>query len=292
MFVAATAVGCTAAATTDPAGSGRNGQGRELTDTEEVLTERAEERLVKQCMERAGFRYWEGPIVSAEQRKGYGYVLDDVEWAKKYGFGGQLEAKAQQDRRRDPNISYLKKLSQAERARYDKALDGDGTGRTLSVELPTGGTVRTPGDGCRAEAKDHLYGDYETWFRVKKTAESLTPLYVPDLTRSERFVKALKEWSDCMRKAGHDYADPPRIRAELEELVDGLSPAEAHAVEVPLAVDEATCASTTSLADTARGLEREFRDKNLARYSDEIAAYQDMRLAALARAKDIAGPAG
>ncbi|WP_328868724.1 hypothetical protein OHT76_00650 [Streptomyces sp. NBC_00287] len=54
------------------------GQERDLTGAEEVLVELAESLLVKKCMEGRGFRYWAGPIASAAERQGDGYVLDDV----------------------------------------------------------------------------------------------------------------------------------------------------------------------------------------------------------------------
>jgi hypothetical protein len=263
---------------------------KELTAAERALLRHAEELLVKQCMEAAGFTYWAAPAAVVEQSKAYGYVLDDVAWAKRNGYGGRLEAKAVKARLNDPNLAYLEKLPATERVRYDRTLAGDETGRMLSVDMPTGGTVRTPADSCRATAAERLYGSYETWFRVRKTTDSLTPLYVPVLKREKRFVTALKAWSTCMRTAGHTYADPPAVRAELEELTDGLSDADAHAVEVELAVDEATCAQRTSLADTARALEGEYRAEKLPRrYRDAIATRRLLEAAALDRAEDITG---
>ncbi|MGW7080025.1 hypothetical protein [Streptomyces sp. NPDC054866] len=260
----------------------------DLTDAERIRVRQAEELLVKKCMEGKGFKYWVARIPTVEERKGQSYALDDIAWAKRYGYGGELEKKAEKARRNDPNLAYLDKLSTAERARYDRTLDGDDTGRMLSAELPTGGTVRTPAHSCRAVAGERLYGNYETWYRVQKTTDNLTPLYVPDLLREERFVTALKSWSACMRKAGHPYADPPAVRAELEELVDGQSDAKAHAIEVELAVAESTCAKRTALADTARTLEREYRTKKLPRrHSEAIATRRTMEAGALARAEDI-----
>jgi hypothetical protein len=112
---------------------------------------------------------------------------------------------------------------------------------------------------------------------------------VPDLVEDKRFTHAVEQWSTCMRRAGHDYADPPAIRRELPSLTKGLSSEKSYAVEVGLAVAEATCATGTPLADTARALDTEYRDKKLGRYATDITTYRRMALAALARAKDIAG---
>lgn len=51
-----------------------------------------------------------------------------------------------------------------------------GTGRTeLSLQLPTGYTVRAHTDGCLAAAQRTLYGDQRRWFRVSTIANNLRP---------------------------------------------------------------------------------------------------------------------
>ncbi|NGO81093.1 hypothetical protein G6045_36345 [Streptomyces sp. YC504] len=295
-LTAFTAVGCASSV-----GDGKNpdrpaqdfthsnlkGQERDLTDAEEILVEHAESILVKECMEGKGFRYWVAPRASVAERQGGGYILDDVNWARTYGYGREFEKKAEQARLADPNAAYANALPKADLVRYTKTLDGDLSKGKLSVNLPSGGTVSTTSTGCLAEAKGKLYGDTATWFRVNKIGTSLTPLYVPHLVKDPRFVKAVETWSRCMRKAGHAYASPAEIREQRHALTQGMSADRAHATEVQLAVTEATCAVKTSLGKTARALEREYRAKKLQAYSEDIAAYQRMRLAALPRAENI-----
>ncbi|MGW3567810.1 hypothetical protein ACWDSL_28820 [Streptomyces sp. NPDC000941] len=291
LIVAVAMTGCTAVATGEPSQPRKTGArtpGRELTDAEQVRVERAEEILVKKCMEREGFTYWVGRVPSVPERQSYSYVLDDVGWAEKYGYGTRLQQEAEEARLNDRNIAYENALPKAERIRYSKALDGRPSSDVLSAELPGGGTIETPRSGCRADAKGRLYGDFPAWFRVEKTATNLTSLYVPDLVKDKRFLGAVETWSRCMRKEGHDYADPSELRQELPALTKGLSPAKAHTTEVELAVVEATCATETSLGNTLRTLENEYRDKKLKRYRDDIAVHQRMGLAALARAEHIA----
>ncbi|WP_199551063.1 hypothetical protein [Streptomyces sp. N35] len=86
------------------------GQVRDLTDAEEVLVEHAESILVKKCMEGKGFPYWVAPMASVAERQGNGYVLDDVNWARSYGYGGEFEQKAEQARPADPNAAYANSL--------------------------------------------------------------------------------------------------------------------------------------------------------------------------------------
>lgn len=293
VIVTAAAAGCTASATTEPSGSTASqgtGQGRDLTDAEQVVVARAEGLLTKKCMAAQGFKYWVEPITSVDERKSAVYVLDDISWVRKHGYGGRLARAA--ERAGNPNFTYFNAFSREDRVRYTRTLEGTSSD-TVSVELPRGGTVEGYAGGCRAEAQGELYGDYETWFRVSTITENLGPLFLPDLMKDRRFVHALKSWSSCMHKAGHDYRSPEHLREELARSTDGLPDGKAHAVEVELATAEAVCAGddASALADTARALEREYRAKKLKPYADTIATHQRLQHSALARAEDITGAA-
>jgi hypothetical protein len=279
--------GCTAS-DGRPATHGRPadvGKLRDLTYAEQVTVERGEDLLVKRCMKKRGFPYWIGPIASVADRQGQGYVLTDVAWAKEYGYGGQLRERAERERLADRNIAYARALPKRDLLRYSSALDGTLSGGVVKVRLPTGGTVWTARGGCRAQAMSDLYGDFPTWFRVKKTAQNLTALYAPDILADARFKRALTAWAACMSKAGHPYADPQQLRRKLPGLTKGAGPKAAHDIEVGLAVAEATCANSTPLAGTARTVERELRREKLRPYRDDIATFQRMNLTALVRAR-------
>jgi hypothetical protein len=259
----------------------------ELTDAQQIEIEQAEEYLIKLCLARHGFSYWVEPPVSAEERREFGYVIYDVAWAQRYGYGGSIQRELMRAKQDDPNLAYRATLSPADRIRYSRTLGGSPSDGMLSVELPGGGTVMTPRGGCNGEASDRLYGDRETWFRIENVATNLTPLYVPDLVRDPRFTTALNAWSACMRGLGYPYLSPDEIRSALPRLTDELPDAQAHATEVELAVAEARCANTSSLAEIARGLEREYSAPVRERYADEIATYLRLQHAALVTAREI-----
>ncbi|MFJ8190675.1 hypothetical protein ACIQ8D_13015 [Streptomyces sp. NPDC096094] len=237
-------------------------------------------------MQRQGFRYWPGPVASVAERKAGGYVVDDVDWARRYGYGRSFDAAAEEARRSHPNITYANALPEKERMRYSRALDGD-FDDTLTVELPSGGSVRTPRTGCYAEAREQLYGDHPAWFRAKKTVTSLTPLYVPRILRDERLVTAVTAWSHCMKGAGEPFESPDEIRRKRDGLIRGMSESQARKAETALAVTEAECARKTSLGKIARALEKEYRERTLRDYAEEFSAYQRMRMSALAQAGDL-----
>ncbi|AMW15065.1 hypothetical protein A4E84_39800 [Streptomyces qaidamensis] len=298
LIVISTAVGCTTG-TDEQSGSAQpqrdtsakstRSQGRELTAAEEVLVRRAEQLLIKECMTDKGYPYRIGPLPTVDDLKGNGAFLTDVGWARRNGYGSRLQAKAQKID--DPNGAYANALPREEGTRYTDALLGSPSSAMLTAELPAGGTVRTPRDSCLTEARGRLYGDFETWFRAEKTATNLTPLYAADLAKNRRFTDAVEQWSVCMRIAGHDYATPTKAREGLPKLTRGLNEQKAFAVEVRLAVAEATCAGQTHLTRTIRALEAEYREKLLDRYGDAVATHQRMNLDALARAEKITGSA-
>ncbi|MEU1483175.1 hypothetical protein [Streptomyces sp. NPDC005752] len=258
---------------------------RDLTVPEEMEIEYAEYALVKKCMEDKGFTYWMGPVASADARRAGRYVNDDIAWAKKYGYGRPFDEAAEKDRREHPNVRYPNGLPRKDRIRYNTSLNGD-YDDVLRVDLPAGGTMETPREGCWAEARNRLYGDLETWFKAKKTVTGLSPLYVPDILADERLRKAVAAWSSCMKKAGLPFSSPEQLREKRIARTEGMSSGEARTYETELAVSDAGCAVESSLGKTARALEREHLSVLLKEYEKENTTYQRMRLTALAHARE------
>ncbi|PUB27771.1 hypothetical protein C8K30_104221 [Promicromonospora sp. AC04] len=290
--VAVAVVGCTTAAGSEMSGADAADVDaatteRALTDAEQMLVDEARELLIEDCMAAEGFRYLPVPVASVEERQGFGYVLDDVGWAREHGYGTELQERLVAILQDDPNTAYANALPKAERLRYSKALDGDASAEMLTAELPMGGAIQTPSDSCVAHAKGELYGDFAAWFQAEKVATNLVGLYADDLVADERFETALAAWSECMRERGHDYPDPPAIREDLPRLTDGLSDEKALDVEQELAVAEAICATReTSIVSTTRDLESEYRGR-LRQYRDDVITYQRLQHAAVEHAREI-----
>lgn len=264
-------------------------EGRELTAAEKVQVRHAEQLLVKECMEAAGFRYWIAYLPTADQLDGGGYLVTDVSWARRNGYGSRFSDRIDEIQRTDPNARYANGLPEHERARYSATLDGLSSGSMVTARLPGGRTVQASDSGCLAEAKGRLYGDFETWFQVEKIAENLSMTYVGKVLKDSRFVRALETWSTCMTSRGYDVADPPGARELLTRLTNGMTREESFAVEVELAVAEASCANATPLAETARAVRDEYHAKELRRYGEDVATYERMSVAALGRAREIVG---
>ncbi|MFE9681923.1 hypothetical protein [Streptomyces sp. NPDC006285] len=260
---------------------------RDLTVQEEIAIERAEQRLVKECMAERGHPYWEFPVPGVDERRAGRYVTDDVEWARKYGYGRVFEERGEDIRRDHPTTVHQNKLRPQQRAAYTRALDGDSRDR-MSTELPGAmGTVDTPRGGCANEARTELYEDAEDWFVTRKTIEGILPLYGQDLMEDVRLTKSVAKWAHCMKEAGRPFADPGELRQNRTVVTEGMSSAQAHRFDKGLAVLDATCARNTSLGTTMRTLETSYREKVLKRYEKERDDYRRMRLHALRQAEDV-----
>lgn len=266
-------------------GGSTNGS-REITAAESTMLKRAEDILISRCMQRLGFAFFLSERKDVPDTRNFPYVIDDIAWAQKHGFGGQDLRRKAQAQQADPNQRYFRSLPEDRQQAALAALHGQSP-EGLAVTLPDGSIIKASDQGCTAEAQQRLYGDLAAWFRAKVTVSNLTPMYVSKVEHDPRFTKAVEEWGRCMQRAGHQFTSPNQLREALHGLTEGLGPAEADAVEVRLAVAEATCARSTPLAATAAELDRQYGDMARQQYRSEIETKHRLQLAALDRARQI-----
>ncbi|MFI0977580.1 hypothetical protein ACH4SP_11180 [Streptomyces sp. NPDC021093] len=280
--------GCTAQG---PDGSGTTAKDeapprvRELTDADRLVLNRAERLHVRDCMTRQGHSYWVGLPPGADESRSTGYLSTDVGWAKRHGYGSRITAKVLKARRTNPNVLYRERLSPSRLHAYDSALEGGRGTAVLKVRVPSGATISSRLGGCEAEAQEWLYGDLKTWFRVSRIATNLTPLYASRLMRDPEFTTAQSAWAACMRRGGNNYATPTGVQDALPSLTRGLPEKKAFAVEVRLAVAEATCAGSSGLAGTGSRLERHYVNGLRGEYGDVLDDYARLERTALTRAR-------
>ncbi|MFC8533970.1 hypothetical protein ACFUJY_08430 [Streptomyces sp. NPDC057249] len=285
--LAVAATGCTHDGTSERAPE------RDLTWAERLRISDAAEVLTERCMDRAGFRYWTSARTGLEESRPLDYVNDDVEWAAEHGYGSRIQERTDRAHRANPNGTYRAGLSPRRRDAYDRALDGGRNAALLTAEVPTAtgtGRISKRLGGCSAQAEKKLYGDPATWFRVHKTVSNLTSLYVPRITRDEKFTAALADWSRCMDRAGHPYPDPPAAQEAVARRAAELPGDEAFAAEKRVAVAEARCARESALAAVTRERERHYRAALPDRYREQIDVHRRLERQAYARAAAVIGP--
>ncbi|MFJ8630778.1 hypothetical protein [Streptomyces sp. NPDC093568] len=231
----------------------------QLSQPEKDLLYLAEQELISSCMRERGFRYTVVPprksADTAPEPRPFGN--DDVAWARSHGYGLSEAATAGADgangdgkgaeaRPQGPNGRYLASLGPAQKAAFQRALDGTNPA-AITVRIGDRGSVFTSADGCQAEAREHLYGDLRTWTRAKATVVNLAALTRSQLDSDSRWTAAQRDWRACMAKRGLPYRSPQ----------DAMDAAAADGRrEREIAVADARCNRDSALATTGADTER------------------------------------
>ncbi|MFI8529549.1 hypothetical protein ACIGMX_04695 [Streptomyces aquilus] len=260
---------------------------REPSPQELSLLHDAGQILLRDCMQRRGFEYRpveENPVPEARE---FPYVLNDVAWARKHGYGTDIQHELSELRKTDVNQRYFRGLPATRRTAALTAANGSRP-LTVTARTPDGMVYQRSPKGCQSEADATLYGDLETWFQAKVTADALTELRRVRVTEDPRFAKAVKPWSACMRAAGHPATSPADLRAATGSRTSPLP----RSQEIALAVTEARCAHTSGLAKTARDLDLQYAHRLDRQYQSAVRTYRELQLSALSRARDLTRKAG
>jgi hypothetical protein len=264
------------ASTQESSTSRRHGRTHAFTARETTLLYRAEQELVAECMHRHGFRYWVVAQMPASRQ--FPYVIDDMTWARRHGYGVDLERRIDALGRANPNQRYFAGLSPSRRDAALRAIDG-ARPEGLKATLPSGIVVQRSDRSCTSEAQRRLYWDLAGWYRVTKVTENLFGLRAGWVIEDPTFIAATKRWATCMRGRGYPYANPQAARTTVTTA--GHSPM----TERRTAVAEATCAHRSNLSDTARRLDRHYERLVRRRYAAQLSAMRRMQFAALPRAE-------
>ncbi|MEV5177852.1 hypothetical protein AB0L10_44200 [Streptomyces flaveolus] len=257
-----------------------------LTEEEKDLLHEAEETLTRSCMASRGFRTWVVPRRPVPEDHTFPYVVDDVEWASKHGYGSDILARRAEVRGSDPNRQYFAALTPKERQRALDALHGERTGRRISARSPNGMTVSRVDGGCAADAQKELYGDLATWFRVLTVTDALETLRSSMTTGDAEFARSVKDWSVCMRARGLPYKTPQEARGAFLNPDRRIS----RKSEVRAAVTEARCAATSGLSRTVHRLDAQHDKRLRDQYADEVRTRLRLENEALPRARAAVRP--
>ncbi|MFB7650424.1 MULTISPECIES: hypothetical protein [unclassified Streptomyces] len=233
-------------------------------------------------MEKKGFEYVpvkERPITEARD---FPYVIDDVAWARKHGYGTDVERDLAELRRTDPNQRYFRDLPADQREAALKAANGPQPW-SMTAKAPDGMLFERSPEGCRSEAERELYGDLEKWFQAKVTVDTLAEIKRTRVIADPRFTEAVKSWASCMRAVGHRYSSPIELRATFSPANKSLP----RSKEISLAVAEAKCAISSGLARTASERDAHYAEKLQEQHQSHIEIQRKLQLSALPHARSI-----
>jgi hypothetical protein len=255
-----------------------------LTDVEQRRLEAAEARLTERCVRDHGLRLptpatrEQAPAAARPTMPRATYGNDDVDWARRHGFGadnvGGFEPSARPSERR--------RISSRATRRLQHVLFGDRQ-RALTVRLPTGYVVATGENGCLAEAQRQLYGDQAAWFRSDTLVSNIGALAEQQASKDPTVRARRRAWSACLARAGYAARTPVALRKRFLDRATSLTATAREAQERQMAVAEARCGRRTAF--TAVG-ERAVRRATLAaerRFRPQITTQRRLARSALAR---------
>jgi hypothetical protein len=197
------------------------------------LKQTTAENLIRDCMKTEGFDYVPQDPAAQEAALLGGQQMSKDDFEKQYGYGiTTLYEQRHKLAVAGPNKAIRDSLSEADRKAYDQALYGDDPTATFVDALDTGDYSRL--GGCIKVATDKVFGGAEVLESLSAKLDELDEKMRAD----SRMVKAVKEWSTCMREKGFDGLVEQEdvdavLKKKLEEIVgapgDGSSTSGAEA---------------------------------------------------------------
>lgn len=183
------------------------------------LKQTAAENLVRDCMKTQGFDYVPQDPAAQQAALVGGRNLSKEDFEKQYGYGiTTLYEQRRQLAVAGPNKAIRDSLSEADRKAYDHALHGDDPTATFTDALDTGDYSRL--GGCIKAATDQVFGGADVLSSLSAKLDELDQKMRADA----RMVKAVKDWSACMRTKGFDGLNEQEevdavLKKKLEEVV-------------------------------------------------------------------------
>jgi hypothetical protein len=175
------------------------------------------EGLIRECMRTKGFDYV--PVDPTAQHTALvgSANMSKEDFEKQYGYGiTTLYERRRQQAASGANAAIRAALSESDRVVYDRTLLGDNLDASFAEALNSGDFSRL--GGCTKEAVDKAYGGAQVLEDLKAKLDQLDERVRAD----PRFVKAIGEWSVCMRAAGYDLTDPNQVDSVLTERLQAI----------------------------------------------------------------------
>jgi outer membrane murein-binding lipoprotein Lpp len=183
------------------------------------LKQTAAENLIRDCMKTQGFDYVPQDPAAQQAALVGNQGMSKEDFEKQYGYGiTTLYEQRHQLAVAGPNRALRDSLSDADRKAYDHALYGDDPTATFVDALDTGDYSRL--GGCVKTATEQVFGGADVLQSLSAKLDELDQKERADA----RMVKAVKDWSACMREKGFDGLSEQEevdavLKKKLEEIV-------------------------------------------------------------------------
>jgi hypothetical protein len=191
------------------------------------------ENLVRDCMKAQGFDYVPVDPNAAQAALVGAQGMSKEDFEKQYGYG--ITTLYEQRRKQavaGANKAIRDSLSEADRKAYDHALYGDDPTATFAEAVDSGDYSRL--GGCTKTATDQIFGGADVLQSLSSKLDELDQKMRADA----RMVKAVRDWSECMKAAGYDGLSEQEqvdtvLKKKLEGIVGAPGDAEAAAAAAP-----------------------------------------------------------
>ena len=191
-----------------------------LDQVDARLATQVNEDRTRACVADAGFMYW-------PDDPNHELTQDTLPFARAWGYGGLSISTASTA---ELNAAFVRTLSEADRERYDTALDECATAE-----------VEEPAESWRDDPDfADLYAELDSW--------------VLATVGDPRVHVADAAWSACMGDAGYVVGSPDEAEEQAAAATRGgtLTTGEVQQAEIALAVADLTCRASTGYQDTTR----------------------------------------
>jgi len=173
-----------------------------------MLVERAENILIRECMESHGFEFHAPFDLVLETEARSEIELLTTELAMKSGYGIFLSPLASEKSELEQReTDYLESLTTAERDRYIEVLTGGEDTDYIEIETSEGAVFTTESGGCLRYATKAVFGaDIKDVMGVFFELQQIANV---DLPKSQDVVDAESLWKRCMSASGYYDVENP-----------------------------------------------------------------------------------
>jgi hypothetical protein len=175
-----------------------------VNPTSQARLQRKQDELIAACMKKQAFQTFpNGADIPQDALDGG--LTNRKSFVEKYGYGISTLTQPPKPGNKNKNVAYVEKLSPTDLRSYNLALFGVATpGDNLNL-----GNIKPT--SCTAVAFTAVYGPLQS---LQGVIDKLND--IPKRVNADtQVIKAMREWSGCMKQGGYTYAKDTEIEPAL-----------------------------------------------------------------------------
>jgi hypothetical protein len=176
-----------------------------VNPTSQARLQRKQDELIAVCMKKQAFQTFPNSA-DIPQDALDGGLTNRKSFVDKYGYGISTLTQPPKPGNKNKNVAYVEKLSPTDLRSYNLALFGIPTAPGNDVNL---GNIKPT--SCVAIAFTAVYGPLQS---LQGAIDKLND--IPTRVNADtQVIKAMREWSSCMKQSGYTYAKDTEVEPAL-----------------------------------------------------------------------------